>query len=112
MDERQGRLAQNEALFRQVNEKVEGLNQAFGAVTRDFAIVCECGNQSCLEQVTLSREEYESARGNPEIFIVKPAHEVTEVEAVVARRSGYLLVRKLPGRGAELARALDERSDD
>jgi hypothetical protein len=36
-----------EALFRVVNERLEGVNEAFALMTEDFAIVCECGDRTC-----------------------------------------------------------------
>ena len=74
-DERARRVGQNEALYRQVNEHIEDLNDAFGAVTGDFAIVCECGELSCVEQISVRHDLYERTRADPTRFIVKPGHE-------------------------------------
>ena len=42
IDERERRLGLNEALFREVNERLRGLNEAFGEVTNRMELVCEC----------------------------------------------------------------------
>ena len=47
MDDRERRLGLNEAMFREVNERVEEVNQAFGAITGEFDIFCECGLPRC-----------------------------------------------------------------
>ena len=110
MDERQERVGRNEALYRSINERLEGLNSAFAAITDTFAIVCECGNASCAEQVTVAVSEYERVRSEPVLFIVRPGHVVPDVEDVVEAREEYQVVRKRPGGPAELARSLDARS--
>src|SRR5689334_21077982 len=51
VDERARRIGENEALFRYVNERIEGLNEAFGAITETMSVVCECGDLSCAEQI-------------------------------------------------------------
>jgi hypothetical protein len=59
MDERERRLGLNEALFREVNERLQGLNEAFGAVTNRIELVCECADPGCAERITLTLKEYE-----------------------------------------------------
>ena len=53
MDERQQRVSRNEALFRAVNENLEGLNETFAVLTDEFEVVCECGDRDCIEQLTI-----------------------------------------------------------
>src|SRR3954454_10757183 len=110
MDERQERVGRNEALYRSINERLEDLNSAFAAITDTFTIVCECGDGSCAEQVTVAASEYERVRSEPTLFIVRPGHIAPDVEDVVEAREEYELVRKRPSEPAELARSLDERS--
>ena len=49
IDERERRLGLNEALFREVNERLGGLNEAFGEVTNRMELVCECADPGCAE---------------------------------------------------------------
>jgi hypothetical protein len=56
--------------------------------------VCECGNASCREGVPLSRGEYLAVRGHPRHFAVVPGHEIPDVETVVERHDGYLVIEK------------------
>ena len=58
------------------------------------------------------RSEYEEVRANPAHFAVSPGHEAPDVETVVAKRSGYDVVRKNEGVPAEIARQTDPRSGD
>jgi hypothetical protein len=109
MDERQRRIGENEILYRAVNERIEGLNQAFGVVTESMAVVCECGDGSCAEQIGLDVPTYERIRSEPTLFVVRPGHEEPDVEAVVERADTFYVVRKRPGGPAELAEEKDPR---
>ena len=104
MDERTKRVATNEAVFRAVNEKLEGLNETFAMVTSTFSIVCECGDLSCTEQIELSEEDYTRLRSDPTRFAIIHGHEAAEGEDVVERHERYDVIRKHRGQPAELAR--------
>lgn len=97
--------AQNQALIRAVNERIEKL--ADEAAHPEF--LCECGNTSCIETIELSLAEYESIRSSPVRFPVKPGHNFSEFERVVEENDRYWVVEKFGVAGA-LARKLDERS--
>lgn len=108
MGERARRVGENEALFRSVNEEVRSLNETF--LVRDtLRIVCECGEQSCIEQIEIEPAAYEALRADPTLFAVKPGHEATDVETVVARHEGYLVVCKDRGEPEKIARETDPR---
>jgi hypothetical protein len=102
---RRRRAAQNQSLFREVNERIEDLSSS-----ASFAgFVCECLNTDCDEQVPLTIEEYEHVRSGSNRFIVLPGHYVTDVEQVVESSDRYLVVSKL-GTGAAVAAELDPRT--
>jgi hypothetical protein len=109
MDERQRRIGENEILYRTVNEKIEDLNAAFGTLTETMAVVCECGEASCTEQIQLDVPTYERIRADPALFVTVPGHEEPDVESIVERSDGYQLVRKDTGGPAELAAEHDPR---
>jgi hypothetical protein len=111
MDERARRIGENEALYRSINERIEDLNTAFGMVTETMAVVCECGQIECTEQIELDLPTYERVRSEPTTFVVLPGHELPEVETVIERHDTYFLLRKDPGGPAMLARDLSERHD-
>jgi hypothetical protein len=111
-DERRLRIGRNEVLFREINERLNELQESFDVFSERADFVCECGDVSCAEQITMSLHEYEQVRADPELFAIKPDHEIDDVEQVVAKRDGYDIVRKDEGAPAALARAEDPRSDD
>ena len=104
------RAARNEALFRQVNERVRDVSEAFGALDPtpvDF--VCECALPDCTEPVSLRLHEYEAVRSDPTHFVVIAAHVIPDIERVVADRGSYVVVEKCDGE-QDIARATDPRS--
>ena len=106
--ERSERVAKNEILFRQVNERIlhiEGDRWRVDPV--DF--MCECGDVQCTRVVQLAVDDYERLRADPTHFGVIPGHEIPEIEAVVERHPHYLVVEKL-GAMRERAREADPRA--
>jgi hypothetical protein len=111
MDERERRIGQNEALFRQVNERLRDLNEAFGAVTNRIELICECADRSCAERISLSLAEYENLRSTADWFIVARGHAVpTDIEEVIRTGDGWEIIRKRAGGPAKLAKATNPRS--
>jgi hypothetical protein len=110
MDERERRIGRNEALFREVNDRIEGVTEALQVKTENLSILCECGDDSCMQQVEVSLGEYERIRDDPALFFVCKGHEEPDVEDVVETTAAYDIVRKRGGGPAELATELDPRS--
>jgi hypothetical protein len=108
--ERQQRLGRNEAIFRDVNERLTDLNETLAAFTEKMQVVCECGDGECIEQISMSPEEYEALRAESTHFAVVPGHDDAEVEEVVDTRDGYHVVRKRTGIPARIAEETDPRS--
>ena len=111
-DERTRRIGQNEALYRQINERIEDLNEAFSTITGTFSVVCECGDLECMEQISVTRERYEEMRLSPTQFILKPGHDAPETERVVDRADddSYVVVEKGPPDARRIAEETDPRS--
>jgi hypothetical protein len=105
MNEREGRIGLNEALFRQVNEAVSDINDEFEG--SEFEIVCECGVLECSDRIPLSNAAYSALRSESHQFAVLPGHQIPDVETVVADEGTYYVIRK----DAPDARALAERTD-
>jgi hypothetical protein len=108
--ERQVRAARNQALFRLVNERLQGLAEAFQFIAQRTSFACECADLSCVEQLSLSLEEYEELRTRPAQFVVLPGHVYPEVERVVTENERFVIVRKI-GKGAEVAAEFDPRAE-
>lgn len=105
IDHQRERAARNQALFRQVNNRIEELVQRFQLEAEGFSCVCECADVECAERIEVPHDEYERIRRRPTEFIVKPGHELPEVEEVVHRESRWVIVRKI-GAAAEVAEKL------
>ena len=64
VDERERRLAQNEALFREVNERVETLADQLGPDV-PYEFLCECANADCTFRISLPLSVYERSGQTP-----------------------------------------------
>jgi hypothetical protein len=100
----------NEAVFREVNDRIEDLAQTFHLDGRALELVCECGDASCTQQISMTVQEYEAMRKDPTLFAIFPGHDIPDVEDVVSKNDGYDIVRKHEGEPAKLARSTDPRS--
>jgi hypothetical protein len=107
--ERQQRIGRNEAIFREVNERLTDLNETLAAFTDTMQIVCECGDGECIDQISLSPQEYEALRTESTHFAVVSGHNDVEVEDVVESRDGYDVVQKRTGIPARIAEETDPR---
>jgi hypothetical protein len=105
VDERTRRVAENEVLFRQVNEHVVAGGRR---PAEDFEIICECADTGCMDHVRVTTESYERARSQPTDFLLKPGHAEPEFETVIESHEDFVLVRKT-GEAAALAEKLDPR---
>jgi hypothetical protein len=112
MDERKRRIGQNEILYRAVNEKIEGLNLAFGTLTQSMTVVCECGDVTCTEHIEVDLPAYEGIRADPALFVVRPGHVFADVEDVVEHADTYEVVRKTAGEPRKLAEEHDPRGGE
>lgn len=109
MDRRQERLARNEALFRDVNERVREIAAVHGDDDHVYEFYCECSNADCTFQLKATLAEYEGVRAHPARFVIAPEHALPEIERVVERTEGWWIVEK-QGEPGELVEELDPRS--
>jgi hypothetical protein len=114
MDTQQGsdrvvRAARNEALLREVNERMEELSTTFQETASTTVFACECSDLSCVEPINMTLSEYEAIRSDSNQFLVVPRHVVPDVERVVREAEGYVVVAKI-GEGALLAAEADDRT--
>ena len=94
------RSAAVQLLFRDVNERIHSLEARAVPGRRPAAryqVICECLQVTCRERIGLAADAYEGIRGRPEAFVVLPGHERLEIEQVVQRHEGYLVVEKEAG---------------
>jgi hypothetical protein len=101
-------VARNEALFRQVNERIEEINQKLGDDSpSDF--LCECGDDDCTAPVSLTIAEYEDVRSEPTHFAIANGHEIIDVERVIGKNERYSVVEKFAGEAGRIAVETDPR---
>jgi hypothetical protein len=115
MEPRLTRLAKNEAIFREVNERISEISQelAPGADNPELidGLICECSDTLCLERVgPLTIREYEGIRQDPRRFIIAAGHQAADVERVVDRQPTYWTVEKHEGAPSDVARERDPRN--
>jgi hypothetical protein len=101
VEKRHERLAINEALSREVNERVAALDEqavSMWAAPSEllFEFLCECSvDGGCEARVELTLEEYERVRVQDDRFAVAPGHESDQIEHVIERSDRFLIVDKV-----------------
>jgi hypothetical protein len=101
------RLAHNEAVFRDVNERIEKGHWPDGP-DQPVAFRCECASLGCNMLVELTLRAYEHVRADPRHFVLLPGHEIPDVDRVLEAHPQYLVVEKT-GDAGEVAEATDPR---
>jgi hypothetical protein len=109
MSSREERIGLNEAVFREVNERIEDLADTFDLKTQSLDLICECGDATCVERISMTRTEYEELRSESHQFAVHSGHEYPDVESVVAKLKGYDIVSKNKGVPKQIAEQTDPR---
>jgi hypothetical protein len=106
MIDRYERQARNEALVREVNERIAELDKAaeeknFHGDETQYEFLCECGANDgeaapCEERVSMTISEYDQVRSQDDRFVVYPDHETEMLEWVAARTDRFVIVDKRP----------------
>ena len=106
MEKRLEQQSRNEALLREVNERVAEIDKAaeqnnLAPEETMFEFLCECGASdgdagTCVERVRMTIDEYELVRSQDDRFVVLPGHETEMLESVVARTDRFVIVDKRP----------------
>jgi hypothetical protein len=105
------RVGKNEALFREVNERIRDVSGRVAAVDGEATLefVCECSDEGCSEPVQLTLVEYESIRSESTHFLVAPRHVwQPETERAVRENETYAVVEKT-GDAGDVASDKDPR---
>lgn len=106
IDPRARRLAENEALFREVNENIKQVAENLVAEEEPYEFLCECGQRDCAERLMMTVGALEAVRQHPARFVIVAGHEIPDIEVVLATFDGYSIVEK-KGDAAEVAAELD-----
>lgn len=102
------RMVENEAFFRQANEKIQkrldklsaaaksdGLNYKLDNDSLQLHFYCECADENCRKRVVLKVSEYRKIHEKRDQFVLLPGHEVSEIEHTVNTFKNYIVVEKL-----------------
>ena len=108
MSDREERLALNEAANRAINEVREPDDPPSGRTV--FTAVCECALPVCDRTFEVAVVDYEAVRADPRRFLVVEEHVEPQIEDVIDRRDGFVVVLKGEGTVAEVAIEQDPRS--
>jgi len=103
------RFAANQTVFRRSNER---LSRRLDALAPELVpYVCECGDDSCEDLVSLLPAEYEHVRSNSAWFLIALDHEILSGgdERIAETHERYQVAEKSGAAGA-LADALDTRA--
>ncbi len=85
------RAVRNSLLIRGVNERINGLSESwFDDEPRE--LLCECGDESCIEAILVTRADYEVAMGRPGHYLVNSDHGDETGIRVLMTRDGYSIV--------------------
>ena len=81
-----------QSVFRAANERLRArMEELFFRGPRP--VICECSDPECMKVLQLERGEYQRIREGG-YFVVANGHETPDIEQVVGRRDGYLVVDK------------------
>lgn len=104
------RLAENEAVFRKLNEQVhigfEETNRlarednqpefhvSYQRFNRPLHFYCECSDEKCAKRIRISVGEYQRIHESRDRFIVVPEHDVEHIEKIIDKNDDYWTVEK------------------
>jgi len=89
------RIAENQSMFRMVNERVTSWPERRAAPPAErLMFYCECADPKCFDRVFLTADEYEAIRADSTRFVVVAGHVFPEAERVVAEGNGHQVVQK------------------
>jgi len=85
----------NSLLIRGVNERINGLSHSWSD-DEPRELLCECGDESCIEAILVTRADYEVALELPGRYLVTSAHGKETGVTPIMNRDGYSIVEYRP----------------
>jgi len=92
------RAAENEATFRELNEKLEQRADELEIGEGRIPFLCECDDERCTHVVLLTRDEYEQVRAHPRTFVLESGHQAPD-DRLIRDGSGFVVVEKTGEKG-------------
>jgi O-succinylbenzoate synthase len=108
-DLRKERIAVNEGLFRNANERTAEWDEVRDS-DEPVLYVCECANPDCRRRIRLTREEYERVRQDSKHFAATQGHQIADAETVIEDHGDWVVIEKHDD-VVETVRAMDQRSN-
>lgn len=107
------RIAENEARFRNANEKIEAAFERLEPNSHSIPFVCECGRPDCFQIIRLTFEEYELVRQHPRHFACAPGHQITgEGLGRLVQENRTFVISEKTGLAGAVAEELDPREEE
>ena len=107
---RETRVAKNEATFRATNREIERVAESLGEQAGDtIDVICECGQPTCEELLSLTIGEYDEVHRQRDRFVVAPGHVDAQLEGVVQGGDRFVVVDKF-GAAEAVAEAEERRA--
>lgn len=101
------RLLENEAAFREYNERVQKSFDDMKVIAREdsqeflvpennipLQFFCECADEKCRQRIKLDPTVYNEIHRDRRRFVILPHHEVVAIEKVVKKSPNYFVVEK------------------
>jgi hypothetical protein len=93
------RAVRNSLLIREVNERIAELSESWlDGEPRE--LLCECGDESCIQVILVTRADYEVARDHSDRYLITPDHGEETRTKVRTTRDGYSIVEYAPAPAA------------
>jgi hypothetical protein len=102
------RLAENEAAFREANERINRTVARLG-IDQPVPMICECGRSDCMKVIRVLPSDYERVRAFPNRFLYAPGHEERMPGSHRIGTLGEAIVIEKVGQAGRLAEATDPR---
>ena len=94
MDEERVEEVRRQALFREVNERIENLSDGWEIFDGSLSVLCECGRPGCNDPIDVAKVVYDEIRATPNRFLLKAGHEIDDIDEVVVRHNGYVIAER------------------
>jgi hypothetical protein len=92
------RRQENERIFRDTNRSIHDATGRIMTAAEQgqvpLSFYCECSDMHCLERIKLTADEYRRTHQNENCFVVIAGHESPDIEDVIAKTDGHLVVKK------------------
>jgi hypothetical protein len=89
------RLKENEIIFREANRNIaDYVEEQVGADGLLVSFYCECARLNCRQRLQLTISMYKNLHSNNRQFIALEGHEIPEIEKVILKGDGYVVIEK------------------